>query len=146
MDTITEFTMNHYDAAVALWRETPGVGVSSADEPAAIEAYLARNPGTSFVALVDSKLVGTILCGHDGRRGYIHHVAIHPDYRRQGIATELVDRGLAALKETGIGKCHLFIFPQNQNGIAFWDTIGWDYREDVRIMSKFIDFDDGSRC
>jgi ribosomal protein S18 acetylase RimI-like enzyme len=146
MVDILEFTMSHYEAAMALWRETPGVGVSSADEPAAIQAYLARNPGTSFVALAEGRLVGTILCGHDGRRGYIHHVAVHPAYRRQGIARQLVNRALATLPEIGIGKCHLFIFPQNQTGIAFWEATGWDFREDVRIMSKFIDIDDGSSC
>lgn len=144
--TVVEFTMEHYKAAFALWQETPGVGVSSADEPDAIRFYLERNPGMSFVALAEGQLVGTILCGHDGRRGYIHHVAVHPDYRRQGIARQLVDHGLAALKEIGIRKCHLFIFPQNQSGIAFWETVGWDFREDVRIMSKFMEVDDGSRC
>ncbi len=143
---IVEFTMEHYEAAFLLWRETPGVGVSSADEPAAIRFYLERNPGMSFVALVEGRLVGTILCGHDGRRGYIHHVAVHPDYRRQGMATQLVDRALASLKAIGISKCHLFIFPQNASGIAFWQTSGWDYREDVRIMSRFIEVDDGSSC
>ena len=143
---IIELTMNHYEDAITLWRETPEVGVSSADEPEAIRFYLERNPGMSFVALAEGRLVGTILCGHDGRRGYIHHVAVHPEYRRQGIASQLVDRGLAALKEIGISKCHLFIFPQNQSGIAFWETMGWDFREDVRIMSKFMEVDDGSSC
>ncbi|GIK56727.1 MAG: GNAT family N-acetyltransferase [Chloroflexi bacterium] len=144
--TIAEFTMDHYEAAIALWKATPGVGVSSADEPAAIRFYLERNPGMSFVALAEGRLIGTILCGHDGRRGYIHHVAVHPDYRRQGIATQLGDRALASLKAVGIGKCHLFIFPQNQTGITFWESIGWDLREDVRIMSKFMEVDDGSSC
>ncbi len=143
---ITEFTMNHYEAAFALWQVTPGVGLSSADEPAAIQAYLARNPGTSFVALDQDRLVGTILCGHDGRRGFIHHLAVDQAYRRRGIATQLVARGLAALHTTGIQKCHLFIFGGNQMGVAFWQNNGWELRQDVRIMSKSMEFDDGSSC
>lgn len=143
---ITEFTMNHYEAAIALWQVTPGVGLSSADEPAAIQAYLARNPNTSFVALEQDRLVGTILCGHDGRRGFIHHLAVDQAYRRQGIATQLVAQGLAALQRVGIQKCHLFIFGDNQTGVAFWQNNGWELRQDVRIMSKFIGFDDGSSC
>ncbi len=144
--TIAEFTMDHYAAAIALWKATPGVGVSSADEPAAIQTYLERNPGMSFVALAEGRLVGTILCGHDGRRGYIHHVAVHPEYRRQGIATGLVERALAALKEIGISKCHLFIFGENESGIAFWQVTGWQLRQDIHIMSRFIEVDDGSSC
>jgi putative acetyltransferase len=143
---IAEFTMNHYGDAVALWQATPGVGLSSADEPEAIRFYLARNAGMSFVALVGGELAGTILCGHDGRRGYIHHVAVHPDHRRQGIATQLVDRSLAALGAMGINKCHLFIFGENETGIAFWQNGGWQLRQDIRIMSTFIEIDDGSSC
>lgn len=143
---IIEFTMNYYEDAISLWRETPGVGVSSADEPEAIRFYLERNPGMSFVALVDGRLMGTILCGHDGRRGYIHHVTVQPDYRRQGIASQLVNHALAALKEIGISKCHLFIFGENETGIAFWQATGWQLRQDIHIMSRFIEVDDGSSC
>lgn len=143
---IAEFTMNHYEDAVALWQATPGVGLSSADEQEAIRFYLARNPGMSFVAVGDGNLAGTILCGHDGRRGYIHHVAVHPNYRRQGIATQLVDHALAALAAIGINKCHLFIFGENETGIAFWQNSGWQLRKDIHIMSTFIEVDDGSSC
>ena len=125
MISIQEFTMNHYQAALALWQETPGIGVSSADESDAIAYYLLRNPNNSFVALTDERLVGTILCGQDGRRGYIHHLAVHPDHRHQGIATQLITSALAHLKEIGITKCHLFIFGENDSGIAFWQQNGW---------------------
>ncbi len=130
--------MNDYAAVLALWRQCEGVGLSSADEPARIEAYLARNPGMSFVAWVDEQLVGAVLCGHDGRRGYIHHMAVHPGYRRQGIGQQLVDRCLAALLAEGIDKCHLFIFTGNQTGIAFWQNGGWQYRTDIAVMSKMV--------
>ncbi len=146
MATIQAFTMEHYQAAYTLWRDTPGIGLSSADEPQAIEQYLLRNPGTSFAAFADTALVGTILCGHDGRRGYVHHLVVNPAYRRRGIATQLVTTALNQLRTIGISKCHLFIFAQNKTGIAFWQNVGWTLREDIHIMSKFISEDDGSSC
>jgi len=133
---ITPFTMNDYAAVLALWGQCEGVGLSSADEPERIEVYLARNLGMSFIARDGEKVIGAVLCGHDGRRGYIHHMAVHPDHRRQGIGQQLVDLCLAALLAEGIDKCHLFIFTSNEPGIAFWQNDGWQYRTDIAVMSK----------
>jgi ribosomal protein S18 acetylase RimI-like enzyme len=135
---IRPFSMNEYEAVIALWKICEGVGLSSADEPARIEAYLARNPGMSFIARDGEKVIGAVLCGHDGRRGYIHHMAVHPDHRRQGIGQQLVDLCLAALLAAGIDKCHLFIFTSNQPGIAFWQNGGWQYRTDIAVMSRMV--------
>jgi len=90
------FANSDYLQARALWEGTPGVGLSDADASDAIKAFLARNPGTSFVALEGSVLVGTVLCGHDGRRGLIHHLVTAQSHRRQGIATSLLRAGLNA--------------------------------------------------
>ena len=139
MTTITPFTMIDYDAVIALWQVSDGVGLSSADTPESIQFYLERNPGMSFVAKQDDTVIGAVLGGHDGRRGYIHHLAIHPDYRRQGIGQQLVDFCLEALHAVGIQKCHLFIFKENQSGIAFWKATGWSYREDIAVISKMIE-------
>jgi ribosomal protein S18 acetylase RimI-like enzyme len=139
MTTITPFTMTNYDAVIALWELSDGVGLSSADEPENIHSYLERNPGMSFVAKQDDIVVGAVLGGHDGRRGYIHHLAVHPDYRRQGIGQQLIDRCFGALRAIGIQKCHLFIFKENHIGIAFWKGTGWSYREDIAIMSKMVE-------
>src|SRR5579871_722647 len=98
------FEMHHYPAALALWERTEGVGLSDADSQPAIERYLARNPGLSFVAMVEGQLVGTILVGHDGRRGFIHRLAVASEHRRQGIAQSLVRLGLSALADAGIQK------------------------------------------
>ena len=132
------FTMSDYADAIALWRATPGIGLSDADTPDGIAAYLARNPGMSFVARVEGRLAGAVLCGTDGRRGYLHHLAVHPDFRRQGIGTALVDACLEALKEAGIHKCHLFVISDNSEGQVFWARVGWKLRTDLQIMSKDI--------
>ena len=139
MPTITPFTMTDYAAVITLWDTSDGVGLSSADSPEAIQFYLERNPSMSFIAQENGMVIGAVLSGHDGRRGYIHHLAVHPNYRRQGIGQQLIDHCFAALHAVGIQKCHLLIFNENQSGIAFWQSTGWSYREDIGIMSKIIE-------
>lgn len=137
--SIVAFDMQAYDDVYALWQRCEGVGLSGADSRNNIAAYLTRNPGLSFTAWYGESVIGAILCGHDGRRGYIHHLAVDEKYRRQGIGRRLVDRGLSVLKESGIQKCHLFIFHLNQAGIRFWESCGWTFRQDIRVMSAQIE-------
>jgi putative acetyltransferase len=136
---ITEFNISFYDEVVALWQQCEGVGLSDADSRESIKTYLKRNPGMSFVASYSGKIVGVILAGHDGRRAYIHHLAVHPDFRRQGVAHRLVNLSIAALHHSGIQKCHLFIFNNNREGLAFWEKLGWGKRLDLSIVSKQIE-------
>ena len=138
MINISTFTIDAYDQVIALWQQAEGVGLNSADSRESIQTYLERNPGMSFIAEQDGTLVGAVLSGHDGRRGYIHHLAVHPNYRWQGIGRKLVDRCLATLQEVGIQKCHLFIFNENVDGICFWESVGWTRRVDIGVMSKNI--------
>src|SRR4051794_5160422 len=106
MTTIARFDHDlHYAAARALWLRTPGVGLSDADEPQAIACFVDRNPGLSLVAMDDDRLVGTVLVGHDGRRGLIHHLAVDTGARRRGIGRSLVDGALRGLAAAGIAKC-----------------------------------------
>jgi N-acetylglutamate synthase len=137
---VVPFTIDVYDDVLVLWAQAEGVGLHDhSDSWEGIESYLTRNPGLSFVARAGGAVVGAALAGHDGRRGYLHHLTVHPDYRRQGIGRRLVDRCLGALQEAGIPKCHLFIFTDNVSGIAFWESVGWTPRNDLRIVSKIID-------
>lgn len=135
---ISSFTMADYDEVFALWQSTPGVGLSDADSREKIASYLARNPGLSFVARADGLLAGAVLCGTDGRRGYLHHLAVAAQFRRQGIGETLVDCCLRGLKDLDCLKCHIFVYDGNIEGRAFWERVGWKLRTDLVIMSKDI--------
>lgn len=136
--TISEFSIDHYDDVYALWEQSAGVELSGADEKKNIQTYLQRNPGMSFVATRNGAVIGSILCGHDGRRGYIHHLAVKADCRHQGIGGRLASRCLESLASLGIQKCHLFIVHKNSRGKAFWESIGWEIREDIGVISRNI--------
>ncbi|MCP5094846.1 MAG: GNAT family N-acetyltransferase [Chloroflexi bacterium] len=125
----------HYDDVIRLWQQCDGVGLSSSDSRDKIAIYLERNPNLSFIAEKNGRIVGATLCGHDGRRGYLHHLAVHPELRRQGIGQQLANACLKSLQAIGIDKCHLFIFHQNQSGITFWQNVGWEFRQDIGVMS-----------
>ncbi|RBI66925.1 GNAT family N-acetyltransferase [Vreelandella sulfidaeris] len=134
-------TIHDYDAAIALWSESEGVRIRDADSRQGIEKYLLRNPGLSFVAEVEGEgdeeeeLVGTIMAGHDGKRGYVQHLSVADSHRRLGIATQLVNHCLEALKNEGILKSHLMILPENRAAQKFWANQGWAYRSDILLYS-----------
>jgi len=129
-------TSLHYEAAYSLWTATEGVGLSSADQPGAIGRYLARNPELSFVAHDGPLLAGTILGGHDGRRGFIHHLAVRSSHRRLGIGRRLVTLCLKALRAEQIEKCHLFVYQSNIEAITFWQKLGFLWRTELAMMSQ----------
>jgi ribosomal protein S18 acetylase RimI-like enzyme len=133
------FENSDYARARALWEATPGIGLSNADAPAAIQAFLERNPGTSFVAVDGEVLVGTILCGHDGRRGLIHHLVTASTHRHMGVGTSLLRAGLKALRERGIDKCHLFVFRSNDAGLSFWRAVAAQERTELALFSLATD-------
>jgi putative acetyltransferase len=135
---ISEMTIDDYDEVVGLWRRCEGVGLSEADSRENIGNYLQRNPGFSFVAREDGRIIGAVLCGHDGRRGFIHHLAVDEPYRRKGVGKALEEKCMARLRSAGITKCHLFIFRDNLDSQEFWEEIGWEKQDDVIAMSKFI--------
>ena len=131
-------TMADYEQAYDLWILC-GNGLNDKDDsPEGIDKYLKRNPSTSFVATCDGKVVGVILCGHDGRRGIIQHACVSPDYRRLGIGNKLVELALEALKEEGINKVLLVAFKKNGGGNAFWEAQGFTLREDLNYRNKAL--------
>lgn len=139
MINIRVMSITDYDEIYNLWINTPGMGLNSADDSReGIEKYLKRNPTTSFVAEYDGKIIGVIMAGHDGRRGYIHHTAVLPDFRNQGIAKKLVDCAISALDKEGINKVALVAFKKNDIGNGFWENIGFIERNDLVYRNKNI--------
>jgi ribosomal protein S18 acetylase RimI-like enzyme len=125
-----------YKGAIALWRSLPGLGLSGADEEGQIHRFLKMNPDTCFSAVDHGAVIGTVLGGSDGRRGYIYHLAVDSAYQRSGLGRELVKRCLGALQKAGLQKCHIFVIADNEEGKKFWDHIGWVRRDDILVMSR----------
>jgi ribosomal protein S18 acetylase RimI-like enzyme len=135
---ISVMTIDDYDKVYALWLACGNEGVcvdDDVDSHKGIAAYLKRNAGMSLVARRDGRLVGCVLCGTDGRRGYLNHLAVDKAYRGQGIGKKLVERSLAGLEKAGIHKCHIFVLNTNTAGRAFWSHLGWVLRDNFAIMS-----------
>lgn len=123
-----------YEQVYDLWLRISGFGIRSIDDSREnIVRFLKRNPTTSFVAVEDGAIVGSLLCGHDGRRGCFYHVCVDEHYRKHGLATLMAQRALEALKEEGINKVNLMAFVSNELGNTFWKDKGWNMREDVNI-------------
>jgi len=132
--------IDDYETVVDLWRGCEGLSIRDADSRAGVERYLARNPGLSFVAEQGTRIVGSLMAGHDGKRGYIQHLAVAGSARRQGIASGLVARCVDALKAAGIEKSHVHVLKHNPDGNAYWSKLGWRQRSEV-VMYSFINGD-----
>jgi ribosomal protein S18 acetylase RimI-like enzyme len=129
-----EFVMDDYEKAVALWNLVQGVEVAEGDSKEEIFAYLSRNPGLSRVAEEDGTIVGAALCGHDGRRGFIYHLAVTPTYHGQGIGKRLVQECLTKLRDAGITRGLIFVANDNPGGYAFWLRSGWENVDGAILM------------
>jgi ribosomal protein S18 acetylase RimI-like enzyme len=132
---IREMKIDDYDDIISMFQETPGVTVREADSKNATETYLKRNPGLSFVATVDSRVIGCVMCGHDGRRGYLQHLAVMAGNRKQGVGEKLFTACIDALQEIGINKTHIFVFKTNDLANKYWVNKGWNLREDINMYS-----------
>lgn len=136
---IRKMIIEDYDNIYNLWINTPGIGVNDVDDSKeGISKYLSRNPNTCFVAENNGIIIGAIMSGHDGRRGFIHHTAVELSERRQSIGSQLVDFAIDALKKEGINKVALLAFNKNYNANAFWEKRGFVIREDLTYRNKYI--------
>lgn len=128
---IRTMKIEDYDQIAALWSGIKGFAIRSIDDSReGIERFLMRNPNTSVVAEMDGKIVGSILCGHDGRQGCFYHVCVDEAYRQHGIGRKLAEKAIDALKKEHINKVYLIAFTKNEGGNAFWKRIGWTCRDD----------------
>ena len=136
---IRTMTIQDYEQVYALWLSTPGMGLNDKDDsPEGIARYLQRNPTTCFVAEENGAIVGALLSGHDGRRGYVSHTAVARDFQRRGIGTALVQHMLAAMRGEGICKVNLVAFARNTQGNAFWEKQGFTTREDLVYRNRAL--------
>lgn len=137
--TIRKMTIEDYNEVYQLWINTRGMGLNDVDDSReGIAKYLVRNPQTCFVAIKENCIVGVIISGHDGRRGYIYHTAVAVSERRQGIGSALVNAAFAALKNEGISKVALVVFARNETGNKFWQSLGFTERNDLVYRNMAI--------
>ncbi|MEA4823713.1 MAG: GNAT family N-acetyltransferase [Clostridiaceae bacterium] len=136
---IRPMSLDDYASVYALWLRTPGMGLNDVDDSReGIARYLRRNPDTSFVAVLGERIVGVILAGHDGRRGFLHHTAVAEEVQRRGIGSMLVTAAMDALKREGIHKTALVVFGRNERGNAFWEKCGFTTREDLVYRNRAL--------
>ena len=136
---IRVLTIDEYEDLFAMWQSTPNMGLRSLDDSkAGIAFFLKRNPTTNFAAYEDGRLVGAILSGHDGRRGYIYHTVVLPEYRGRGIGSSLVEAAVTALQREGITRVCLNVMASNEQGRHFWTGRGWERKDFLDFYSKSI--------
>ena len=137
---IRDMSIGDCTNAYAFRLSCPGIGLHPADDSReGIARFLDRNPKTCFVAEADGRLIGTIMAGNDGRRGYIYHTAVHPNYRGRGIGSALVQAAIQALERLGIGKAALVVLETNADGNVFWEKQGFTVRTDLTYRNKTLE-------
>lgn len=136
---IRKMLINDYSQVYSLWINSTGMGLNNLDDSEiGIDRFLKRNPNTCYVALDDNKIIGVILCGHDGRRAYIYHTFVDTNYRNKGIGSALVDKVLKSLKNENIKKVALVVFSKNELGNSFWERLGFTIRDDLTYRNKSL--------
>ena len=133
--TIRTMLISDYSKLLSLFKNTPGITVREADSKESILRYLDRNHNLNFVAVIDSNVIACVMCGHDGRRGYLQHLLVSPKYRNRGIGQMLFEKCLDNLEQIGIQKTHIFVLKNNTQANEFWSNQGWDMRDDINMYS-----------
>jgi len=126
--------MSDYDPMLSLWKASKGIGLHRDDSRKGIENFLKRNPKCSWVAVSGRKIVGTVMGGHNGRRGTLMHLAVAPEYRKRGLGRALVARCLSSLRKAGVRRTYIMVMKSNREGLRFWNRIGWRAREDLALF------------
>ncbi len=135
---IRAFVEADYQRARELWGRTEGMGLNESDTESAVASFLRRNPGLSAIATTpEGEVIGAVLCGHDGRRGFLNHLAVAPAHRGQGIGNSLVEFCFAGLAAEGIPRCNVFVYEENGQGTEFWLHNGW-YEATWKTLQKRV--------
>ena len=136
---IRKMTICDYDDVYNLWLSCAGMGLNNLDDSKdGIDRFLKRNPDTCFVTEYENKIIGVIMAGNDGRRGYIYHTSVNPKYQNQAIGSKLVNTVINELKNQGVNKVALVVFAKNEKGNAFWENQGFTVREDLIYRNKSL--------
>ena len=133
-----EFVIDDYDAALDLWHRVEGLDIAEGDSKEEIAQYLLRNAGLSRVATDGSTIVGVALCSHDGRRGYIYHLAVDPAYQGRGLAKRLIEECLAGLRRLGLKRVNILVATDNPRGREFWKRTGWEELDGALAMGRDV--------
>ena len=133
-----DFRIEDYDAAVELWNRVEGLDVAEGDDRATIERFLQRNPQLSRIAADGNKIIGAVLCGHDGRRGYIYHLAIDPAYEGRGLGRRLIGECLDGLERAGLERANILVAKDNPRGLQFWRRCGWEDLEGAAPLGRDV--------
>jgi ribosomal protein S18 acetylase RimI-like enzyme len=135
---IETMKLSDFAAVCRLWRKSEGIGLNESDTRANIAIFLKRNPAMSFVARQSRIIVGAVLCGHDGRRGYLHHLAVAKNHRGNGVGKRLVEASFSALSRAGITRCNIYLINSNTAGEAFWKHNGWNKLDGLQVLQKAV--------
>ncbi len=135
---IENFSLQFYEDVVEIWKRT-GISITSSDTKDELNVMLNRNPDLCLIAKIDEKVIGVVMGGFDGRRGYVHHLAIDPQYQKKGYGKLIMDELIERLKKKRVHKIHLFIEKHNEDVIAFYKKLGWEIRKDLVMMSFIPD-------
>ncbi len=135
---IEKFTMDSYETVVNLWKRS-GINVGSTDTREELERMLQRNPNLFLIGKDNDRVIGVVMGGFDGRRGYVHHLAIDPDFQRRGYGKMIMDDLIEKFREMSVHKIHLFIEKYNKDVVEFYQDIGWEIRDDLIMMSYVPD-------
>src|SRR5947209_4936601 len=133
-----EFRIGDYDAAIKLWKRLDGLDIAEGDDRETVRRFLERNPGLSRIAEESEVIVGAVLCGHDGRRGYVYHLAVDPKYRGRGIAQRLIDECLAGLRRAGLERVNILVGKDNSPGLEFYRRTGWEDLDEAAAMGRDV--------
>jgi len=136
---VRKMTPDDYQEVRAIWELTPGMKLEQADSEEGVTRYLSRNPSLSYVAEVGDKIIGTVLCGEDGRRGYLQHLCVIEEFRGQGIGKKLLETAIQQFKLLELHEIRIFVFKDNDLGNKFWGDLGWIIRDDIYVRAYNLD-------